>query len=66
MTAAFYVGGDDAKYSAWANTLVDAARKHGVDATLTYSPGTGHNWHTASFAMKDSFPFIVSHLGLPQ
>ncbi len=66
MTAAFYVGGDDAKYSAWARTLVDAAREHGVDATLTYSPGTGHNWHTASFAMKDSFPFIISRLGLPQ
>ena len=66
MTASFYVGGDDAKYSAWAKTLVDSAREHGVDATLTYSPGTGHNWHTASFAMKDSFPFIVSQLGLPQ
>lgn len=66
MSAAFYVGEDDAKYSAWSKTLVEAARQHGVDATLIYSPGTGHNWHTAVFAIKSSFPFIISNLGLPQ
>ena len=66
MRASFYVGSDDAKYTGWAHTLVSAAQKHGIDASLTLSPGTGHNWHTAVFGFKDSFPFLISRLGLPQ
>lgn len=66
LRASFYVGSTDTKYTAWAHTLVDAAKAEGVDATLTFSPGTGHNWHTAAYGMKHSFPFLISRLGLPQ
>ena len=66
MTAQFYVGEDDTKYSGWARTLVAAAQEHGIKAELTYSPGTGHSWHTARYGISHSFPFLLTQLGLPQ
>ncbi|MCF2706362.1 hypothetical protein I6E29_03665 [Arcanobacterium haemolyticum] len=64
LSAAFYVGEDDEKYTAYSRTLEEAARHQGVQTSLTLSPHTGHNWKTAKFAISDSFPFIITQLGL--
>jgi enterochelin esterase-like enzyme len=66
VAAAFYVGESDTKYRQWAATLSSAARHSGIEASLHLVPHAGHNWHTAAYALRTSFSFVVARLGLPQ
>lgn len=65
LRAAFFVGENDKTYGAWAKTLTQAAKARGVNATLTYAPGTGHDWHTAAYGVRESFPLLIARFGLP-
>ncbi len=65
LRAAFYVGEDDEKYTAYARTLIEAFEREGARAMLSVSPGTGHNWRTAKYSVGHSFPFVITQLGLP-
>lgn len=64
LTTIFAVGGNDARYLAWARTVRDAATQAGATASLIVSPGTAHDWHTVNYAFTAALPQIAARLGL--
>lgn len=64
LNVIFAVGGDDAKYLAWAHTLTDAATRAGATTKLIVSPGTAHDWYTVVYAWGNALPIISDVSGL--
>jgi len=64
LTVIFAVGGNDARYLAWASTLRDAAKNVGAQTQLIVSPGTAHDWYTVNYALTKALPLITQRLGL--
>lgn len=60
----FAVGQDDARYGPGVRTLREAATKAGMTTRYFESPGTGHDFHTATYALKHSLPLLAVRLGL--
>ena len=64
LAVIFAVGGNDARYRAWASTLRDAATHAGASTHLIISPGTAHDWYTVNYAWTQALPLIMQRLGL--
>lgn len=60
----FGAGQNDAKYTRFAQTLYDDARRAGIRAELLSSPGTAHDWKTVRYVLAHGFPVIAEQLGL--
>jgi dienelactone hydrolase len=63
-TAIFGVGALDLKYAAWQRELAAAARAAGMTTSFIVSPGTGHDWHTASYVFAAGMRVLCARFGL--
>jgi S-formylglutathione hydrolase FrmB len=60
----FAVGQDDAKYG-WESAVVEKdARAAGMDVHSFVSPGTGHDWYTEQYGVKEALPLLAVRWGL--
>ncbi|MEO7372485.1 MAG: alpha/beta hydrolase-fold protein [Terrimesophilobacter sp.] len=64
MTAIFAVGQTDARYTAWQHEVAAAAQTAGMTTTFIVAPGTGHDWHTASYALAAGMRILSAKFGL--
>jgi hypothetical protein len=64
MTAIFGVGQTDARYTAWEREVAHAAEAAGMATTFIVAPGTGHDWHTASYALAAGMRMLCAKFGL--
>ncbi|GAB3031748.1 alpha/beta hydrolase-fold protein [Parafrigoribacterium mesophilum] len=64
MTAIFGVGQTDARYTAWARQVAKAAATAGMTTTFIVAPGTGHDWHTASYVLAAGMRILCAKFGL--
>ena len=64
MTAIFAVGQLDARYTAWEREVATAAKTAGMATTFIVAPGTGHDWHTASYALAAGMRILCARFGL--
>jgi poly(3-hydroxybutyrate) depolymerase len=64
MTAIFGVGQADARYTAWEREVAHAAEAAGMATTFIVAPGTGHDWHTASYALAAGMRMLCAKFGL--
>lgn len=64
MTAIFAVGETDARYTAWEREVAKAAEAAGMTTTFIVAPGTGHDWHTASYALAAGMRILCAKFGL--
>lgn len=64
MTAIFAVGQTDARYGPWERELAGAAEKAGMATTFIAAPGTGHDWHTASYGLAAGMRILAAKFGL--
>ncbi|RKR73909.1 alpha/beta hydrolase [Frondihabitans australicus] len=62
--ALFAAGATDAVYSENARVMSALAAKHGIRVTRYLSPGSGHDWTTASNAFRRGFDLLYPRLGL--
>ena len=60
----FFVGQNDARYSAIGLTVSNAARAAGMKVHFQLSPGTAHDWHTVQFAFHEGLPVLAARWGL--
>lgn len=63
-TAIFAVGETDSRYLPWERELASASRRTGMVTQLIVAPGTGHDWHTASYGMTKGMRILCSKFGL--
>ncbi|MEO7006171.1 MAG: alpha/beta hydrolase-fold protein [Terrimesophilobacter sp.] len=64
MTAIFAVGQTDARYTPWEHEMAAAAQAAGMTTTFIVAPGTGHDWHTASYALAAGMRILSAKFGL--
>jgi enterochelin esterase-like enzyme len=64
MTAIFGVGQMDARYTAWEREVEQAAKTAGMATTFIVAPGTGHDWHTASYALAAGMRILCAKFEL--
>jgi enterochelin esterase-like enzyme len=65
-TAIFAVGATDSRYLPWQRQMAQAAQAAGMTTQLLIAPGTGHDWHTASYALAAGLKILCSRFGLSQ
>ncbi|MDP9027358.1 MAG: alpha/beta hydrolase-fold protein [Actinomycetota bacterium] len=64
MVAVFGVGQLDSRYGPVAAQMTAAAASAGIHATEAISPGTGHDWHTVQWVLRNSLGTVYHQLGL--
>jgi S-formylglutathione hydrolase FrmB len=62
--AVFGVGQLDSRYGPVASRMTAAASAAGIRATEAVSPGTGHDWHTVQWVLKNALGPVYHQLGL--
>jgi enterochelin esterase-like enzyme len=64
MTAIFGVGETDVRYTAWEREVAAAAQSAGMTTSFIVAPGTGHDWHTATYALGAGMRMLCVKFGL--
>ncbi|CAN5529632.1 alpha/beta hydrolase-fold protein [soil metagenome] len=62
--AVFGVGQLDSRYGPIAGRMTAAASSAGIRASEAISPGTGHDWHTVQWVLRNALDPVYSQLGL--
>lgn len=62
--AIFIVGENDASYRPGQIAVSDAAKAAGMTVTYLESPGTGHDWHTATFGLSHGMEALSTRFAL--
>jgi enterochelin esterase-like enzyme len=63
-TAIFAVGATDSRYGPWERQMAQAAQAAGMTVHQIIAPGTGHDWHTAGYALAAGLKILCSKFGL--
>jgi enterochelin esterase-like enzyme len=62
--AVFAAGEDDSRYSASMRTVSAQAAEAGMAVTVLVSPGTGHDWNTARYGLREGFTRLLPRWGI--
>ncbi|MEO6533252.1 MAG: alpha/beta hydrolase-fold protein [Pseudolysinimonas sp.] len=62
--AVFGVGQLDTRYGPVSVVMSASAGRAGIQTTRVVSPGTGHDWHTVQWVLKNELTPIYRHMGL--